>query len=111
MPETTVDKVRGIASHLKKVSDTNIDTYISDAVLELEGYSYDDKYQEKLERYLAAHFATLDHPKPTSKDLDGLGSHKYPDRTGKEGLKLTEYGQEVLRVLKKQNGPTFMVLS
>lgn len=111
MPVTTVSKVRGIASHLKKLSDESIETYIEDASLELEDWKYDDKYQEKMERYLAAHFATLDHPKAISEDLKGLGSKDYPDRTGTKGLEMTEYGKEVLRIVKKSNGPTFMVFS
>lgn len=111
MPQTTVSKVRSIASHLSKLSDQSIELYIEDAVIELEDWEYDDKYNEKMERYMAAHFATLDHPKPTTEQLTGTGMKNYPNRTGKEGLQVTEYGKELLRIMKKSQGPTFMVFS
>jgi hypothetical protein len=111
MPQTTVSKVRSIASHLSKLSDQSIELYIEDAVLELEDWEYDDKYQEKMERYMAAHFATLDHPKAVSEAVKGLGSKDYANKTGTEGLEITEYGKELLRIMKKSQGPTFMVFS
>lgn len=111
MSQTTVSKVRSIASHLSKLSDQSIELHIEDAVIELEDWEYDDKYQEKMERYLAAHFATLDHPKPTSEEVKGLGSKDYADKTGTEGLESTEYGKELLRIMKKSQGPTFLVFS
>lgn len=111
MPETTVSKVRSIASHLSKLSDESIQLYIDDAVIELDDWEYDSKYQEKMERYMAAHFATLDHPKAISESVKGLGSKDYADKTGNEGLEVTDYGKEILRIMKKSQGPTFMVFS
>ncbi|TDX48279.1 DUF4054 domain-containing protein [Orenia marismortui] len=110
MALTTVAKVRGIASNLSSLEDSTIEMYIDDAVLELEDFRYDEKYQEKLERYMAAHLGTLDKPKPTDKML-GPMRNMYPNRTGQEELKLTEYGKEVLRILRKCNGPAMVVFS
>jgi hypothetical protein len=102
--------VRGIASHLSSLSDSQIETYIDDAELELDNWRYDDKHQEKLERYLAAHFATLDKPKKTDMRINGMRK-TYPNRAGKEGLKLTEYGKEFLRTIRSSNGPNLMIFS
>lgn len=102
MADTTVSNVRAIAGHLNTLPDSTIQMYIDDAKLEMQNLSYAPQYEEKIQRYLAAHFGTLQNPKAKSESVDGLGSQTFSDVTsGKEGLKSTEYGQEVLRLLKK----------
>lgn len=111
MNDTTVDKVRAIASNLGQLPDSTIQMYIDDAKLEMENLNYNPKYEEKIMRYLAAHFGTLDYPKAISERVEGIGSQSYADRSGKKDLELTEYGKEVLRLLKKSNGPNMVVIS
>ncbi|ABR46650.1 conserved hypothetical protein [Alkaliphilus metalliredigens QYMF] len=102
--ETTVERVRAIASHLGGLPDSTIEIYIEDAKLEMNSMEFKASFKEKIMRYLTAHYATLDNPKIKSEKVDGLGAIAFSDSTsGKEGLKSTEYGQEVLRLLKKSN--------
>jgi len=102
MADTTPEKVRNIAKHLKKVDDSTLGMYIDDAKLEIERHKVADKYQEKLQRYLAAHFATLDYRRPDTQKIGDLQtSYKSPDGdTKSSGLDGTEYGKEFGRLLK-----------
>lgn len=85
--------------------------YIADAKLEMQSMRYKPRYEEKIQRYLAAHYATLANPMVKSESLDGLGSQTYlSPGEGKEGLEATAYGQEVARILKK-SGHGVMVIS
>lgn len=105
-----MEKVRAIASHLRALPDSAIEVYIDDAKLEMKSLEFKPTYREKIMRYLAAHFATLDNPKVKSEKVDGLASLTYGDVTsGKEGLKSTEYGQEVIRLLKKSNSGIIVI--
>lgn len=102
MSDTTVGAVQAIAPHLSKVPAENIQIYIYDAKLEMQSLPYNHRYEEKIMRYLAAHYATLSAPVIKSESLDGLGSQAYVvPGDGKEGLLATAYGQEVARMLKK----------
>ncbi|MFT9496373.1 DUF4054 domain-containing protein [Anaerosolibacter sp.] len=111
MAATTVGNVRAIASHLGRLPDSTIQMYIDDAQLEMQNLKYQSHFEEKIMRYLAAHYGTLQVPKVKQERVDGLGSQTFSDNTGrKEGLNSTEYGQEVLRMLKKSN-PGILVIS
>ena len=111
MVMTTVNKVKAIASNLANLYEETVQMYIDDAVIEMQDLTYDEKYEEKIMRYLAAHYGTIDHPKVTAEKLDGLGSQNFATRTGTKDLELTEYGIEVQRLLKKSSGLNFMVIS
>jgi len=78
------------------------DTFIDDAKLEMEKHKVPDKYHEKLQRYLAAHFATLDYRRPETQKIGDLQtSYKSPGEESKSnGLEGTEYGKEYNRLLK-----------
>ncbi len=102
MADTTADRVRSIAKHLNKVEVTTLEMYIDDAKLEMEKHKVPDKYHEKLQRYLAAHFATLDYRRPETQKIGDLQtSYKSPGEESKSnGLEGTEYGKEYNRLLK-----------
>lgn len=106
MAGTTPSKVRSIAKHLNKVEETTLDMYIDDAKLEMEKHRLPDKYHEKLQRYLAAHFATLDYRRPETQKIGDLQtSYKSPDEeTTSDGLDGTEYGKEYQRTLEQVLG-------
>ena len=101
MSDTNIDNVKAIADHLSDVPDSTIQLFIEDAKLELDKYSIPDKYQEKLQRYLTAHLATLNTRRVNSYSVDDI-SVSYKAISG-EGLNSTEYGQEVKRILKDAN--------
>ncbi|MBH0230061.1 DUF4054 domain-containing protein [Halobacillus yeomjeoni] len=69
MADTTPEKVRAIAKHLKKVEETTLQMYIDDAKLEIERHKVAAKYYDKLQRYLAAHFAALDYRRPETQKI------------------------------------------
>lgn len=110
MADTTISKIRAIASHLGSLPDSTLQMYIDDAKLEMQNMKYNKKYEEKIMRYLAVHYATLQVPRVKQEKIDGLGSQSFSDATsGKEGLQSTEYGQEVLRMLKKSNSGMIVI--
>lgn len=106
MANTTPEKVKAIAKHLKKLAPEVLEMYISDAQLELGRYRVAEKYEERLQRYLSAHLATLDSRRP---DNYSVGEISAGFSSGVKGLGLdsTEYGQEFKRQLRKAMG--FMV--
>jgi len=111
MPDTTVAAVRAIAPHLSNIPNDTIQMYIDDAKTEMETLQYKPSQEEKIMRYLAAHYATLSFPVVKSESLDGLGSQNYViPGEGKEDLSATAYGQEVARMLKK-SGNGMIVIS
>lgn len=107
MADSTPQKVRAIAKHLNKVEEETLQMYIGDAKLELEKHKVHTKFQEKLQRYLAAHFATLDYRRPETQKIGDLQtSYKAPDETTtSHGITGTEYGNEYERLLKIALGP------
>lgn len=104
---TTVSRVRGIARHLAKLSDEDIQMYINDASLEVPP-SIGNTYKERMVRYLAAHLATLNVRRATSQSVSDI-SHSFNAATG-HGLLSTEYGQEYLRLQRKATGAGLRVM-
>ena len=111
MADTTPSKVKLIASHLEGIPDESLLLYIEDAKLELTRKAYDIEYEEKLQRYYTAHFATLDIRRPKSEKIANQISASYEKKTGEKGLELTEYGQEIKRILDEMSGPNIVVIS
>ncbi len=99
MTDTTVERVRAIASHLADLTDAAVEMFIEDAQNELTDYEYDETDEEKLQRYLAAHFATISERRANSYSVGDI-SVSY-NATSQEGLMSTDFGQEFLRVLGK----------
>jgi len=101
---TTKKKVRAIASHLEDMDDDNLDVFIEDAALEVNRIRVPQDYREKLERWLAAHLATLDKERPTSYSA---GDHSLSyDRQAQMSIYSTPYGQEYMRILRSIRGDT-----
>lgn len=110
MADTTVDKVKAIAKHLKNLSDEDIQMYIDDAILEVKEYRIADKYKERLQRYLAAHLASLDIRREESRSFEGASvTYSTSESSGKE-LDSTSYGQEFKRLLRKAQGLRLTVI-
>lgn len=109
MADTTPQKIRAIASHLDHLSDDTLQIYIDDAQDELSTLDIPTNLEEKTQRYLAIHYATIDNRRPTSEKL-GPASKSYKELDG-DGLGLTEYGREVKRILDRYSGPSIMLFS
>lgn len=102
--DTTPDKIRSIAKHLRSLSDGDLNLYIEDAKAELDEEKIPDKYRERLQRYLSAHLASLNVRRVASQKVDGMSqTFSNSDRTSVEsmGLDSTPYGQEFARLMKK----------
>jgi acylphosphatase len=102
MADTTVERVRAIAGHLRNLPDSTIEIYIEDAKEEVGRFSLPADREEKLQRYLAAHLGTLQNPRPTDQKVKDL-SLSY-NRASGTGLDATEYGQEYKRLLRQASG-------
>ncbi|MGY4689341.1 DUF4054 domain-containing protein [Salibacterium sp. K-3] len=112
MADTTVDNVKAIASHLKSLSDSDIQMYIDDAKMEVDELGVAEKYHERLQRYLVAHYASLNIRRPEARSFEGASvSYKGPrETTYGSGMNMTEYGQEYQRLLRKAQGLRLLVL-
>ncbi len=98
MASTTPERVKAMADHLAAIPTETLEMYIEDAALDLRAFRLGG-FREKAERYLAAHLGTLGYPRPQSQSVSDMSETARGSFT--EGLKLTEYGQEVLRILKR----------
>ncbi|MBW2672316.1 MAG: DUF4054 domain-containing protein [Deltaproteobacteria bacterium] len=102
MTYTTIERVRAICPHLEQMPDSTLQMFIDDASIEVEKIksratvTVTDQDAERLERWLAAHLATLQERRPVSQSVSGI-SVSFPN-TGGSGLAATEYGQEYLRL-------------
>lgn len=113
MADTTPAKVKAIAKHLNKVEDPTLQMYIDDAKLELADKAVPETYEEKLQRYLAAHFATIDFRRPQTQRIGDLQTSYTgidTQATSDPGLESTQYGQEYKRLWRKINGIRMVVL-
>lgn len=113
MADTTIDKVRAIADHLDTLDDEQIQIYIDDAKLELSEYGYDSKYEEKLQRYFAAHLATLQVRRPQKESISDMSVTYGSTRSADEStnFEMTKYGKELKRLLSKDAGPNLVLYS
>lgn len=113
MVSTTVKRVRAIANHLNEVEDEQIEMYIEDAKVEMSDLEYKELYEEKIQRYLAAHYATIDVRRVQREKMEDMSLTFESSRLvkGKDFLETTKYGQEVIRLLEKGNVPSMVLLS
>jgi hypothetical protein len=110
---STVQKMRDTFPHLTHLSDGELQIFLDDAALELSDLRYDSKYEEKIHRYLAAHLATLSHPRAEEEQIDTLRKrYKIPDSADPKVQKLaaTAFGIEVLRMIAKNTGGLSLVV-
>jgi len=105
MADTTVDNVLAIAPHLSSLDDSTIDLYIEDAIEELKGTSLADN--ERAQRYLAAHYGTINVRRATSEEIKNELSVDYED----SGDYSTKYKQEFERLVSNANGIDFRLFS
>lgn len=100
MADTTVENVLAIAGHLEGLDNSTIQLFIDDAIDELSDTELADN--ERAQRYLAAHYGTLRVRRAESEDISGAVKVTYNTPDG-EGLKSTVYGEEVERIMKRNN--------
>ncbi|MFT8928524.1 MAG: DUF4054 domain-containing protein [Sporolactobacillus sp.] len=103
--KTTVARVRSIAKHLSSMSDDDLQVSIDDAYQEVTDRSVPSQYIERLTRYLAAHFASLNVRQSESERV-GPMQRTFANRqmNDSKGLDMTTYGQEYKRLLKRIDG-------
>ena len=99
---TTPDKVKAIAKHLSSLPDEQVLLLIADASLEVSDLKVDGKYKEKLTRYLAAHYGSLNVRQTQSETVGPIKrSYTSGNIDDRKGLDSTTYGQEYARLVKK----------
>lgn len=101
MQLTTVDKVKSIAEHLQVLTDEQVLLLIDDASLEVGELKVADKYKEKLTRYLAAHYGSLNVRQAQSESVGPIKQTFMSSAIDtSKGLDATAFGQEYARMLK-----------
>lgn len=98
---TTPENVKSIAKHLSSLTDAQVLLLIEDATLEVEELKVGEKYKEKLTRYLAAHYGSIN-VRQTQSETVGPVKRSYTSANidDKKGLDSTPYGQEYQRLVK-----------
>ncbi|MED4455909.1 DUF4054 domain-containing protein [Metabacillus fastidiosus] len=100
-PLTTPAKVKSIAKHLSSLSDEQVLLLIEDAQLEVEDLPVATKYKEKLTRYLAAHFCSLNIRQAQSETVGPIKrTFTSSAIDSSKGLDATPFGQEYQRLLE-----------
>lgn len=100
MQLTTVEKVKSIAKHLRVLTDDEVLLLIEDASLEVSELKVADKYKEKLTRYLAAHYGSLNTRQAQSETVGPIKRTFTSSAIDtSKGLDSTPFGQEYLRML------------
>lgn len=94
----TPEKLKSFAP-LGKIPDATLQIYIDDAALEVARFKISGANREKLQRYLAAHYASVSHPRPASRRVSDV-SVTYSQGPVREDLDATEYGREYKRLLR-----------
>lgn len=101
MQLTTIDKVKAIATHLQVLTDEQVSLLIDDATLEVSELKVDDKYKEKLTRYLSAHYGSLNQRQAQSETVGPIKrTFTSSAIDASKGLDATPFGQEYARLLK-----------
>ncbi|MBC3581237.1 DUF4054 domain-containing protein [Listeria monocytogenes] len=101
--KTDVDRLKLTASAIANVSDATLQLHIDDAYSEVQEKGFPENLEERANRYLAAHLATLANKDVKSEAVGSL-KREYYEVKGDTGLLSTEYGQEYARLLKEANG-------
>ncbi len=98
---TTPLRVKSIAKHLTSLSDEQVLVLIEDATAEVLALPVKEEYKERLARYLAAHYGSLNVRQAQSETVGPLKRSYTSDAIDRsKGLDGTSYGQEYLRLLK-----------
>ena len=104
MTDTIPARVRAIASNLVGKTDDELQIFVDDAIMEVaEVKSLPTSMRERAQRYLAAHLATLDTRRESSRSLGQFSVSYESDKSGGGSmLYATPYGQEYLRIIRKK---------
>lgn len=101
MTKTTVEKLKLTAKELTSLSDDALEQYIEDAWLDVEKANFPEQFQDKANRYLAAHLATFA-DKDVKSEAVGSLKREYSEKDASLlDLESTAYGQEYLRLLEE----------
>lgn len=100
---TTIERVRLLSDEFSSVSDDRLTMYIEDATNEVSSFNFPEQYQERLTRYLAAHFVALSVTKAQAVILEKVDviERQYSDPNKNFGLLATKFGQEYQRMLEE----------
>lgn len=99
MADTTLANVLLIAPELKgTLTSDRFSLLLSDAKMEITRYSLVDEVIERTQRYLVAHYATLNATNIIKKKIDTL-EMAYGQYKSGDDLESTLYGKEVKRIL------------
>lgn len=98
---TTPVRVKSIAKHLSSLTDEQVLVLIEDASAEVSALPVKEENKERLTRYLAAHYGSLNIRQAQSETVGPLKRSYTSDAIDRsKGLDGTSYGQEYLRLLK-----------
>lgn len=98
---TTIERIRLLSDEFATVSDDRITMYIEDATSEVSSLNLPEHYNERLTRYLAAHFVALSVTKAQAviREKVDVIERQYSDPNKNFGLLATKFGQEYQRML------------
>lgn len=100
---TTIERVRLLSDEFTSVSDDRLTMYIEDASDEVSSFNFPERYNEKLTRYLAAHFVALSVTKAQAviREKVDVIERQYSDPNKNFGLLATKFGQEYQRMFEE----------
>lgn len=101
MSKTTVDKLKYTAKEVSNLPEKALEMHIDDAFLEVQEANFPEKHEERANRYLAAHLATLGDKNVKSEAVGSLKREYSGKNVSFQNLKGTAYGQEYLRLLEE----------
>lgn len=104
LTKTTVDKLKYTAKEVSNLSKEALEMHIDDAYLEVQEANFPEKHEERANRYLAAHLATLGDKNVKSEAVGSLKREYSGKNVSFQNLKGTAYGQEYLRLLEEFAG-------
>lgn len=100
---TTIDRIRLLSDDFAAISEERLTMYIEDASFEVSSLKLPGQYEERLTRYLAAHFVALSIKKDQAviREKVDVIERQYSDSSKNFGLLATKYGQEYQRMLEE----------
>lgn len=103
MAKTTVERLRLLGTEFVAMEGNSLELFIDDAYDEIIYEKVPERYEEKLNRYLAAHLAVMRTKNIKSEAVSSL-KREYFEPKGDDGLMSTVFGQEYARLLKELKG-------
>lgn len=102
MQKTDISKLRMMSEQFDTMSEEKLQMFVDDSWIEVLDLNVPELYQERLNRYLAAHLAFSD-IKEVAKEAAGPLSREYQKRAGNDltDILSTPFGQEYQRLVDK----------